>query len=184
MMNQKVLTVLVTIAIVLSAFSLFYSTKSSPKIGYVRSADLFQGYLGMKEAKTKYEIKVNAWQANFDTLSKDYQTSLSKFNLDYGKLSAQEKQERKLLLQSQMQNLERYKETIEEKVSKEDEALTEGVYNQINTYIKQYGEAQGYTVIMGTGNGGIILYGKEHADITNDVLKGLNDTYKGLSQKP
>lgn len=182
-MNQKVLILAVALAIVLSCTSLLYSYTQKPKIGYIKSAELFEGFVGMKEAKAKYDQKVGAWQANFDTLSKDYQQGLSRFDKDYNKMGTRERAEKTQLLRSQMQNLEQYKQTIEENIKKEDDALSQGVYNQVNTYIKQYGEEHGYTIILGTTSNGNILYGKDHVDITEQVLKGLNINYKGENSK-
>lgn len=182
-MNQKLLTISVAVAIALSCFAVVYSYTQKPKIGYIKSTELFEGFVGMKEAKAKYEQKVGAWQANFDTLSKDYHQSLLRFDREYQQMGAKERAEKTTLLRSQMQNLEQYKQTIEEKFKKEDDALTQGVYNQVNTYVKQYGEEQGYTIILGTTNNGNILYGRDQVDITERVLKGLNDTYKGQAAK-
>jgi outer membrane protein len=182
-MNNRIVSILVVIALGLGIFSVVYGQLTKPKIGYIKSQELFEGYEGMKEARAKYEEKVGSWQSNFDTLSRDYQQSLVRFDKDYNKLGAKEKAEKTQLLRSQMQNLEQYKQTIEEKAKKEDEALTQGIYNQVNEYIKKYGESHGYTIILGTTSNGNILYGKEHVDITEEVLKGLNSDYKGGAKK-
>lgn len=178
-MNHKLLSISVIVALVLSVFAVVQGYVKKPKIAYIKSQDLFVGYEGMKEAKARYEEKVNGLQANFDTLSSDYQKSLKRFDQEYSRLGSKERAEKTQLLRSQVQNLEQYKQTVEEKIQKEDEALSQGVYNQINDYIKQYGEANGYLIILGTTNNGNILYGQDAIDITKDVLEGLNKSYKG-----
>lgn len=182
-MNNRLITLFSIVALMVSLGSFSYAYFNKTKVGFVRSADLFQGYVGMKEAKARYDEKVTVWQSNYDTLLKDYQASVNNFNLTYNKLNAKEKEERKQLLKSQISNLEQYKATLQEKIEKEDNALTDGVYNQVNTYIKEYGEKNGYTVILGTMTGGNILFAKDYIDVTDEVMKGLNEKFKGETIK-
>ena len=56
--------------------------------------------------------------------------------------------------------------------------MMEGVLNQVNSFVQDYGRKKGYDVIFGTTLSGNILYGKEVIDITNEVVEGLNQTYK------
>jgi len=44
--------------------------------------------------------------------------------------------------------------------------------------IKEYGKKKGYDYVYGTGDAATILYAKDNYDITKDVLKELNETYK------
>lgn len=182
-MKNKLTIFLSVIALVVSAGSIVLYYFNTPKIGYVRSVELFEKYEGMKDAKKKYEQKVGSIQSNYDTLAKDYQYSLNKLNLDFAKLNEREKNERTTLLKSQLANLQQYKQNLEEQIQKEDDILTEGIYNQMNAYIKEFGESHGFTMILGTTNNGNILYAKDYVDVTEKVLIGLNKKYSGKGEK-
>ena len=44
------------------------------------------------------------------------------------------------------------------------------------------GKKKGYDYIYGTGDAATVLYAKEGYDITKEVLKELNDTYKATKK--
>lgn len=160
----------------LVAFGVSYWT--SPKITYVRIGEVINKYEGMLEAKNAYKVKMSSWQGNVDTLELDYQKMVSKFNLDSPKLSAGQKKEQEASLQNQKVNIQNYIATLEQKAREEDEKMTQGVINQINASIEEYGKSKGYAYVLGTTNDGNILYGVKSNDITAEVIEYLNSKYK------
>ena len=133
------------LAISLGLFA--WNRTSSPRIAYVRSAVLVSSYTGMKEARSLYQEKMSKWKSNIDTLSKDYQQAINKYNMEVTSLSANEKKERENYLHKQEDNLRQYAGTLEQKATEEDKKMTEGVLNQINSYVKDYGEKKGYVEV-------------------------------------
>lgn len=179
-MNNKL--VAVVCAVIAAGTSVFISAKwFTPKIGYVRSAVIVEKYKGMIEARNVYKEKMGQWQANIDTLERDYKRAYNKFNSELPSLSKSQKQEREESLHRQEMNIRQYISTLEEKAKEEDGRLTEGVINQINSLIEEYGEKHGYDVILGSTLQGNILYGKKSRDITDEVLAELNNAYRGTS---
>jgi outer membrane protein len=57
--------------------------------------------------------------------------------------------------------------------------MTGDVLTQINAYLKKYGKAKGYKIVMAATEYGNIAYADEGLDITADVLVGLNKEYAG-----
>src|SRR6185503_17355979 len=97
-----------TIAIVsfgLNIFLLMDKYMGGKKIAYVRSAELVYGYLGMQEANRDYEQKTKVYQANIDTLQKDYQLSFSQYSSESPTLSKDEKAEREKVLMQQQKSM-------------------------------------------------------------------------------
>lgn len=167
----------------LTAIGLVYQSYKTPKLGFVKSKELFEGYLGTKEAKAKYSKNSGEMSANLDTLTQQFNKSLAEFNTNYSKLNSAEREEKKRLLAYQKQNLDKYNEVVEDKISEEDQKLTQGVLNQVNTFITDYGKRHGYSMIYGTNLTGNIIYGNETHDLTNEVLKELNAQYKTLPKE-
>ncbi|SFE88699.1 OmpH family outer membrane protein [Thermoflexibacter ruber] len=52
--------------------------------------------------------------------------------------------------------------------------------DSVITYLKEYNKDKNYQFIFGFQKGGTILLSNDKLDITNDVLKGLNDRYKAV----
>lgn len=173
------LSVIVSITALSISVATIFLTDRSPKIRYVRSYELVYGYLGMQEAQRELEEKSRVWKANIDTLQQDYRLSLGNYTANAASLSANEKTEQEKLLMQQQQNLLSYSQAMDAKAKEEDEKVTEGVLNQINSFVMEYGKENGYEIILGTTLSGSLLYGDETIDITEEVLDALNRNYKG-----
>ena len=71
-----------------------------------------------------------------------------------------------------------YKARVEEQAAAKNEEIMQGVLNQINEYIAQYAEAEGYDIVLGTTTSGNILHSVDRCDITDNIIAGLNEQYK------
>jgi len=156
-----------------------WSKFSKPKIAYVRTGKLINEYLGMKEANEAYQKKIAMWEANIDSLRDTLQEAINKYKKDSINLMEKEKYKQKSYIMQLQQGLLQYSNAVNEKIAKEEEKMTLGVLNQVNSYIEKYGRENGYNIIFGTTATGNVLYGDEALDITENVLKGLNRSYKG-----
>jgi outer membrane protein len=178
-MNTKSLIIIFALAFFASLVGIItWTNYTRPNLAYVNSGKLVEGYLGMKEAKTIYKDKMSKWKSNMDTLQLDFQRSVNKYNLEATSLSKKDREERENYLKKQEMNIRQYASSLDEKAKEEDDRMTEGVLNQINSYVKEFGEKKGYDLILGVTSDGNILYGKDAIDITNEVLKGINENYK------
>jgi outer membrane protein len=63
-------------------------------------------------------------------------------------------------------------------VQKEDQELTNKVLDTVNDYLKRYGKEKGYRIILAATQYGNIVYAQDGIDITEEVMKGLNDEFK------
>jgi outer membrane protein len=170
------------LAVLLALVALAFSTVNyvqKPKLAYVRSQELVYGYLGTKEARMKFEAKREQWQANADTLKADFEKEVKTFNEQVQNMAHQEREDRKMSLQMRQRQIMEYTRSLDEKAAKEDEEMMQGVLNQVNSFVEQYGEKKGYDIILGTTLSGSILYGKAFHDITEELLEALNKQYKG-----
>ena len=50
--------------------------------------------------------------------------------------------------------------------------------SQINSFVKQYAEQEGYDIILGTTQSGSLLYANNALDITEEIVEALNQYYK------
>ncbi len=181
-MSIRGILILTSITAIIVA-ALVWTRLSVPKLAYIKSARVVENYAGMKEAQILYKEKMNKWKENVDTLQQDYQKTINKYNSEFSGLSKKERAEREDLLKKQEMNIRQYVSVLDEKAKEEDLKMTEGVINQINSYIKEYGEKHGYDLILGVTMDGSVLYGKDAIDVTDEVLKGLNENYKKGSVK-
>src|SRR5690606_8181055 len=82
-------------------------------------------------------------------------------------------------LQKRQQELQYAQQAILQRLQQESGVEMDTMVNSVKTFIKEYGKKNGYDYIYGTGEAVSILYAQDKYDITADIVKASNDTYKG-----
>ena len=150
----------------------------APRIAYVDSIKLMNGYQGMIDARKVYQQKATGWQANIDTLAMEVQQRIADYEKTSAKMSAKERDLSRELIRNKEQQLREYQQVLNSQAQEEDAKMTNDVVSQVNTYIKEYGESNGYTVILAAVKGNIV-FAKDAIDLTDEILEGVNKNYKG-----
>jgi len=139
-------------------------------------------------AKYQYAIDLQKQLQDFQSAKESsYKQQISQFQKDYEAyiknggenmtLSQQQAKEKELQERSQrLQSLEaQYAQEVAQKTLTESEKMTHAVYNFIRDYNAQN---QKFTLILSRSfSSSPILYGDEGMDITDEIVKGLNDEY-------
>jgi outer membrane protein len=160
-------------------FVIAYITYQRSSIVYVDSNKIINNYKGMLDARKVYQQKAAGWKANIDTLAKEVQGQIMKYEKENSKMTARERQLSQELIHTKQKQLMEYQQAMNAQAQQEDSKMTTEVMSQINAYIKRYGEAKGYNVVMAATEYGNIAYADEGLDITDVVLEGLNREYGG-----
>jgi len=53
------------------------------------------------------------------------------------------------------------------------------IWKQLDAYIKEYGDAKGYDIILGTNGTGNVVYASEALDATEELIEFINTKYDG-----
>lgn len=162
-------------AILTSGYSIF----KQPKVAYIDTNVLLEKYNGMKEARKAYQVKADKWQSNLDTLKVEVEQRIKAYEADKNKLSSKERKLTEELITTKRDQYLKYQKAIGQQAQQEDQKLTEGVLNQTNAYLIEYGKEKGYTILFGANGSGTIVYGTDAVNITEEVLEGLNKEYEG-----
>lgn len=175
-MKNKIIQASIVLVIILGSIYIG-SILTKPKLAFVDTQILVYSYNGMQEAHEKYQQKKLNWESEIDSLKSDFQISVDKFNVQFNSLTSQEKEIKQNLLARQEASLNKYINSFNERANKEDLELTQGVLNQINAFVIEYGNEHGYDMIFGSTANGNLLYSKTAYNITDDVLKELNNKF-------
>ena len=141
------------------------------KIGvcYINPNKLMQGYHGASAQHEVFVAKAKEWQQRIDSLKAEVSA------LQGVPAATRAGKEQQLL---------RYRDAVQQQAQRENERLTKAVLEEINAYLKQYGKDKGYTFILGATEAGNIVYAAPGTDISDEVLKGLNDQYDRQHPQP
>jgi len=178
-MKNKIVIGIGLVILVLAVLGTYLlGSNSQIKIGYVRSNDLIYGFKGTKSVQDKFNMQSQLYQVRLDSMIRDYHAALSQYQINLGKFSEKESQERKELIIRQEQNIQHYKSEIQDKEKEAEAKLMEGVLNQINTAVQKYGQDNDFAIIMGTTQQGNILYADSTIDVTEPILNILNNEFE------
>jgi outer membrane protein len=179
MKNTKPYLILISIFLSISLFFGIYNFLQTPKIGFVITGELVNNYAGMKEAMDEYNVKHSKWQGEIDTLILLYETKVADYQANEMKYSREKKESEKEGLMMLGQKINNYKQSLEEEATKENQRMIQGALNQINSFIEDYSKEHNYDYIIGVTEFGNVLYAKDKLDITEDVIKAINEDYEG-----
>lgn len=145
------------------------------KIGFVDNVELMDGYKEKTDIEDKYKKRADALTKKGDSLSKAIQIEYQ--DLQSKGLSQRKMQEQLGALQQKSQIVGQQFQQEEREIQLAGQTEMDSVIKKVKKEIKAYGAANGYTYILGGGEGGSVLYGKDTDDLTEEILKILNDNY-------
>lgn len=146
------------------------------KIGYVDSGKLLSGYKAMVTARAEFEKKQSVWKSNIDTLTKEVQDAIAKYEKTAISGSGSEKQLAKEFINSKQKQLYDYQTAVQQNAQQEEQKLTQTVLTTVNSYLSRYGKKHGYQLILIAANGNL-AYADPDLDITDKIVEALNKEY-------
>ncbi|WP_350293365.1 OmpH family outer membrane protein [uncultured Croceitalea sp.] len=164
--------------LVLVAVVVLMAACQQNKIGYVDNLKLMDGYQEKIEIEAKFKTKAEALTKKRDSISQAFQIEVQAFQSKAQKMSQAKAQEEYGLIQQRGQFMGQQLQQEEQAMQAAGQVEMDSVVSKVKREIKAYGKANGYTYILGGGDGGSVLYGADSQDLTNEVLKILNDSYK------
>jgi len=160
------------------AIALFAMACQQNKIGFVDSMKLMDEYQEKIDIEAKFKTKADAMTKKRDSISQAFQIELQAFQTKAQKMSQKNAQEEYGQLQQRGQFIGQQLQQEEQQLQQNSQAEMDTLVKKVKKEIQEYGKANGYTYILGGGDGGSVLYGEETNDLTDAIIKILNDKYK------
>ena len=169
-------TILITIltTLVLSTLSVVvYHNWYAPKLAWVDFNKVYNEFQYKKELEAKFTKTQEARKKVIDSLELD-------LKMLYSQLQNDSKNKEKLSeFDVKRQDFMDKKGRLEEDGQHNQQNYQEQILNQLNQYVKDYGKEKGYSMILGADGSGTLMYAQEGIDITEVVIKYINNKYKG-----
>jgi len=175
-MNKLSVVLVAMNALLIGVVVFFMLRKSSQEIYYVDSSKLLKEYKEMGVARKEYEGKTATWKSNVDTLTAGVQKQIETYEKESSKMSEKERKLSRELISTRQRELMDYQRALESQAGEEERKVMGRVLNNVNTFLTEYGKKKGCKYIMVAANGNI-AYGDESLNITEEVIKELNDRY-------
>ena len=148
------------------------------KIAFVDSTKLINEYQEKIDIEAQFKTKADKFQKRADSLSRAFQGEAMEFENKSKSLSQSAAQEQYNVLMQKRQTMGQQLQAEELQIQQEGQTEMDTLVKKIRTFVKDYGEKNQYTFILGSNEAGSVLYGEKSKDITEAVLKELNEAYK------
>jgi len=178
---------LLIIALAISIISCNKETQTTEaaafKTAYIDTSKLMEEYTEAKDVAEKYKSKsdeaarkLEVQEANFKSDADYFQKNAQANGQAWAQQKGAELQQRQQQLQYAAQNMA---QQLQASHATEMDTLVKSV----KQFIKDYGKEKGYDYVYGTGDAASVLYAKDSYDITNEVVKLLNNKYSSAVKK-
>lgn len=148
------------------------------KTAYVDTDKLMEKYQKAIDIESKYKIKS-------EEMGRELETEAKKFQADYESASRQAQakgpqwaQQKGMELQQREQELNIKQQSMLKEIQTASGTEMDSLVTEMKTFIKEYGKKNNYDYVYGTGSVATVLYAKDSYDITEELLKLLNESYK------
>jgi len=169
----KPVPLILALAVALSALILAWHR--TPKLAYIESSRVIDNFILTEQMQKELQGEKARLDQDLKSLAMTVD-SVGKL-LKSGKVP---KDKAKALQDEYLQRLRdfgQYKEMTENQYKAKEQDGLNKLLAKINVAVSQYAKENGYRFIFGTSNGNIV-YADRVADVTDDIVKLLNETYR------
>lgn len=147
------------------------------KIGFINNGDLINKYQMKIDLETKYEGLNAKFTRRMDSLSQLFQAEVVEFQSKEKSMSQNQLQEVYQKLGQKQQTLQQQYQAEQQQLEQAFQTDIDSVISKVKKFVKDYGQKNNYTYILGSNETGSVMYGAESADLTETVSEALNKAY-------
>lgn len=156
------------------------TTASSGRIAFINSDSILSQYAMAKEIKAQLEDKVKKVQDELASREQSFQKRVKDFQdkMQAKSITQDQAQKTNDQLTQEKQSLDGLSGQYQQLIAQQQQELTIALHDTITNYLKRFNKDIKFDYILNFRTGGDLLYENPALDITNVVIKGLNEEYK------
>jgi len=153
------------------------TTSGSFKIAYFELDSLQNNYQYFKDALSTLKTKEESMNNELAALEKSYQKKIAEWQQKGNNMSQAEAEAANREYQQMQQNFQSRKQQLDQNINDQMNDTRKKIRERLETYLKEYNRDKNYSYIFSDFPEGI-FYKDTAYNITNDLIKGLNESYK------
>ena len=110
-------------------------------------------------------------------LSLAFELEIKEAELKARKMSQSAIQSLSQELQQKEQLLSQRVQFEQQQIAQESQTLNDSIIKRVRDFVQTYGISNNYNYILGSNEAGSVLYGEAASDLTQEILKALNESY-------
>jgi len=159
--------------LVLAALLVASTAFAETKIGYVDLQRALNESEAGKKAKDQFKGEVDKLQGSLKRQKDDLESMKDQLEKKGAVMKESERANLEEEYRKKARDFERNYKDSQADLQRKDQELTADILKDLQVIIRDYGESEGYTLILEASGGGF-LYGAKGADITDTVLEQYN----------
>lgn len=159
---------------------------SEVKIAYYNVDTLMAKYNYYINAKKSSENEIRIMQSDLNNRKTAFENTVIGFQNSAATMTQQKIEETKQALTLEERKLVQYGQAQESELAKKEQKVAEKMVDNIAEFLKKYAEANGYSMIYAYSKSNFtvgLTYAQTSYEITDEIVKGLNDEYKNQTKK-
>jgi len=147
------------------------------RIAYFELDSLQNNYQYFKDALSTLKTKEESMNKELAALEKSYQKKIAEWQQKGNNMSQAEAEAANREYQQMQQNFQARKQQLDQNINDQMNDTRKKIRERLETYLKEYNKDKNYSYISSDFPEGI-FYKDTVYNITNDLIKGLNESYK------
>lgn len=159
---------------------------TSLSIAFVNTDTLLSQYDYAIKVSESLNSKAETSRTNYNEKLRIFNQELAEFQRkvqNNGFLSMERAQNEQNRLQNEERNLQMLNQQLSQELMQEQARLTTELRDTVSNFLKQYAEGRYKLILNNNMSNDLILYSIPAIDITNDVVKALNERYASANKK-
>lgn len=149
-------------------------------IAYVQVDSLVNKYDLYHDLRAEFEKNAKQMDAEFTAKGRSFQKELQDYRekAEKGLITRSQAEQIEQNLQRRQADLEKTGQEMQAKLAEQERVMMNQIIDNMMKYINKYNETKKYSLILNTSAvNTTILYGHPSMNITEDIIKGLNEEY-------
>lgn len=148
------------------------------KIAYFDIDSLQEKYEYFKDVSGQMKVKEESLSSQMDALQNSYQKRIKQLQEKGPTMTQSEGEAAQREVAQMQQKFQQKQMAMEQDLKKHQMDVMTDMRTKIENYLKEYNKEKGYAFILSYEPGFMLYYRDSVYDITNDVIRGLNEQYK------
>lgn len=155
-----------------------------PKIGIVDNTVILAQFSEAIKARQSLEAQEAEWKKNLASIQDSLQAVMDTLTVKYPQAKEADRKSWQEKLNRWNSEYNRYMAAVEKARPEKQKEILNPVLEKVNGFVKNWARENGYEVILGTGNGGVVLSVSEAYNVSSQVVMELNKLYSGSATAP
>ncbi|WP_204282042.1 OmpH family outer membrane protein [Pontibacter burrus] len=164
------------------------TSEASEKIGdvvYVNADTLLANYELFKDVRTRLQAQATKAESDLKTKATAFEREVGQYQQRAATMSQDQRAVTEQRLARKQQEIANLNQSESNRLMTQESEEQKKIYDKVEAYLEQYSKDKGYKMVLSYSRGNsAILYSDSTLDITQEVLKGLNEAYAKEKEAP